>query len=335
MIFIERSGRIEEAQVQFPDDNAVITLIGRLARECGREIGPDSPYFDGYLADGSRINAVIPPMAMSHPALTIRKLAGNNLALIDLIESGSISNKGAYLLHAAVQARLNILICGGTGSGKTTLLNVAASLIPQGERIITIEDVAELQIDSPNWVRLEAVRRPGGKGVTTRECLVNALRMRPDRIIVGECRKDETFEMLQAMNTGHEGSMTTLHANSSRDCFSRIESLVATSDIDFPISALRKQIASALDLVINIKRLRDGKRVVQEIVEVTGMEQGTVTTQTLLTRDKGPGGKSAPTPAELTATGLAPMLMEKFAGAGIQFPPNFFDPNSKITYRPE
>ncbi|NUM88715.1 MAG: CpaF family protein [Bdellovibrionales bacterium] len=332
LVFIERSGRLETSNARFQDANTVITLIGRLARECGREVGPESPYFDGYLEDGSRINAVIPPMAMGSPALTIRKLSGNNLTLIDLIQSGSISHKGAYLLHAAVQARLNILICGGTGSGKTTLLNVAASLIPQGERIITIEDVAELRLDNTNWVRLEAVRRPGGRGVTTRECLINALRMRPDRILVGECRKDETFEMLQAMNTGHEGSMTTLHANSPRDCFARIESLVATSDVDFPLSALRKQIASALDLVIHIKRLRDGQRVVHEIVEVTGMEQDTITTQTLLSREKGTKGGG---PSELAATGLATTLMERFSAAGIQFPPNFFDPGSKIIYRPE
>ena len=222
------------------------------------------------------------------------------------------------------------MISGGTGTGKTTFLNALSAVIPENERIITIEDVAELSLQHENWVRLESAHGPGLKEISIRDCLINALRMRPDRILVGECRRDETFEMLQAMNTGHEGSMTTVHANGSRDCLTRLESLVLSSNVDIPIPALRKQIASAIDLIVQLKRDKTGLRYVQEIVEITGMEQSTVTTQAIFQR-----AKKATGPEGLMAAGLVPSFIERFGEAGVQLPPNFFDPNTAITYRPD
>lgn len=225
---------------------------------------------------------------------------------------------------------------GGTGTGKTTFLNALSGLIRPSERVITIEDVAELNLQHPNWVRLESVRIPGKPEISTRDCLINALRMRPDRIIVGECRRNETFEMLQAMNTGHDGSMTTVHANSSRDCLIRLESLILTSQVEIPLAALRRQIASAIHFIVQLKRTKNGQRIVQEIVEVTGVEQNTITTQAVFSRDKrkapaAPGSSSSDTDP-LLATGLVPSNVARFSEAGVQFPQNFFDPTTKVTY---
>jgi pilus assembly protein CpaF len=335
-IFIEKEGQILLTNVRFPDASSLENVIFDMAKGCGRTLSKDHPYFDGYLFNGSRVNGVIPPMAPHSPVLTIRKFQDKPFTLSSLITSGTISDKGAYFLHAAMQARLNIVVSGGTGTGKTTFLNVLASLIPESERIISIEDVSELRITHPNWIRLEAVRTPDKEEISARDCLVNALRMRPDRIIVGECRRDETFEMLQAMNTGHDGSLTTIHANTPRDCFSRMESLITTSKIEIPLAALRAQIASAVNIIVQLKRQRDGKRVVHEIAEVTGMEQNMITTQSLLSRETLGGKKSANNQdQDLKATGLAPMLMDRFSEHGIQFPQSFFDPNSRVTYRPE
>lgn len=329
-IFIEKDGALQTINTKFANADALIQLMQRIAENCGRTFSSEHPYFDGHMPDGSRVNGAIPPMAPDGPTLTIRKFQPTPYTLSDLIQMGVVSNKGAHFLHAALQAKLNIVVSGATGTGKTTLLSVLASLIPTTERIISIEDVAEIRIQHPNWVRLETVRGPGRVEISAKDCLVNALRMRPDRIVVGECRRDETFEMLQAMNTGHDGSLTTIHANTPRDCFARIESLVMTSNIDFPIPALRRQIASAIDLVVQLKRLRNGRRVVQEIVEVTGMEQDIITTQTIFSREL-----SGVNSTDLVSTGYPPSSMNKFTEQGIQFPKSFFDPSSSITYQPD
>lgn len=323
-IFVEKSGRIMSTNLKFPDEKSLQALIQGIAVACDRPFGKEHPYFDGYLADGSRVNAVLPPMAPLGAVLTIRRFNHVLHNLANLIKIGSLSEKCAYFLDAAIKARLNIVVSGGTGTGKTTVLNALSSLIPPEERIISIEDISELQLQHPNWVKLEAIQF-GPTHVSTKECLVNSLRMRPDRIIVGECRGEECFEMLQAMNTGHEGSLTTIHANSPRDCLSRIESLVATSGVDFPLPALRKQIVSAIDLVIHLKRDRDGLRYVSEILELTGIEQNTITTQSIFIRDK----------TGTQTTGLVPSVAEHFKECGVNFPHNFFDPKTKVTFYPE
>jgi pilus assembly protein CpaF len=325
-IFVERAGKLEPTPLKFVAESALEDLIHSIAKSGGKTLSAEFPFMDAYLPDGSRVNAALRPMTPRGPSLTIRKFRKTPFSLLDYIQLGSLTDKAAYFLHACVIARVNLIVSGGTGTGKTTFLNALSSVIPENERIITIEDVAELSLQHPNWVRLESSYRAGQRPITTKDCLVNALRMRPDRILVGECRRDETFEMLQAMNTGHDGSMTTVHANSSRDCLTRLESLILTSGVDIPLQALRRQISGAIDLVVQLKRHRGGQRLVQEIVEVTGMEQTAVTMQTLFSREKG---------EYLSATGLAPAFLKKFSEAGIQLPPNFFDPTTTVTYQPD
>jgi pilus assembly protein CpaF len=333
-IFAEKEGKLQLTPFKFSSEQALQDLILNIAQFSGRQIGGERPFMDGYLPDGSRVNAVLPPMAPAGTSLTIRKFRKAPFTLEDYLQSGSLTDKAAYFLHACVIARVNIVVSGGTGTGKTTFLNALSGLIPPDERIITIEDVAELNLQHPNWVRLESVFYERDRAVSTRDCLINALRMRPDRIIVGECRRDETFEMLQAMNTGHDGSMTTVHANSSRDCLTRLESLILSANVEIPLPALRRQIASAIALVVQLKRVKNGQRVVQEIVELTGMEANTVTSQVLFTREKAKGIEPSG-PDQLHTSGLVPAFMEKFADAAIQFPPNFFDPATKVTYQPD
>lgn len=333
-IYIEKGGKLQLLPIKFPSESMLLELIQGIARSTGREISAERPAMDSYLPDGSRINAVLPPMAPKGASLTIRKFRKSPFKMQDYIKAGTLTDKAAYFLHACLISRMNLIVSGGTGTGKTTFLNALSGLIPEGERVITIEDVAELNLQHPNWVRLESVYQPGKGSVTTRDCLINALRMRPDRIVVGECRRDETFEMLQAMNTGHDGSMTTVHANTSRDCLIRIESLILTSNVEIPLQALRRQIASAVHVIVQLKRLKSGQRVVQEIVEVTGLEQSTITTHALFHREKKKG--TAPGEAEqLLATGLVPHFAERFHDSGVQFPPNFFDPGTTITYQPD
>lgn len=333
-IFVEKDGKLLDSSQRFHNEKELLDLIIGIARACGREITPVYPFMDAYLADGSRVNAVLPPMAPKGSALTIRKFRKTPFAMKDYLRLGGLTDKAAYFLHACVIARMNLVVSGGTGTGKTTFLNALSGLISPSERIITIEDVAELNLQHPNWVRLESVHVPGKPSVTTRDCLINALRMRPDRIIVGECRRDETFEMLQAMNTGHDGSMTTVHANSSRDCLTRLESLILTSNVEIPLLALRKQMASAIHFIVQLRRTKTGQRVVQEIVEVTGVEQNTVTTQLVFSRDRKKGSGQQEIDS-LLAAGLVPSSVGRFSEAGVQFPPNFFDPATKVTYQSE
>jgi pilus assembly protein CpaF len=335
-IFVEKSGSLLPTSLAFESEQSLQKLIHDIAKSSGREISQDQPYMDAYLPNGARVNASIPPMVSGGACLTIRKFRKSPFTLEQYIQLGTLSHKAAFFLHACISARLNMIVSGGTGTGKTTFLNALSALISPEERVISIEDVAELNLQLPNWVRLESVLgKPNMRGVSTRDCLINALRMRPDRIIVGECRRDETFEMLQAMNTGHDGSMTTVHANSSRDCLTRIESLILTSSVELPLTALRRQICSAVDVVIQLKRSKNGVRVVQEIVELTGVEQNTITTQTLFSREKSRGNKASPPSGdtELLASGLAPTFMQRFSDAGIQFPQGFFDPSTQVTYR--
>jgi pilus assembly protein CpaF len=333
-VFVEREGMLSESKANiFPTEAPLLTLIQSIADASGRKISADHPFMDSYLRDGSRVNATLPPMAPNGATLTIRKFRRSPFTMHDYLQLGTLTGQAAYFLHACVMARLNIVVSGGTGTGKTTFLNALSGLIPPTERVITIEDVAELNLQHPNWVRLESVHVPGRPVVSTRDCLVNALRMRPDRIVVGECRRDETFEMLQAMNTGHDGSMTTVHANSSRDCLIRLESLILTSQVEIPLQALRRQIASAVQIIVQLRRLKSGQRVVQEIVEITGMEQSMITSQAIFLRDKKKASPEGEPP--LTAAGLVPTFVNRFSDAGIQLPPNFFDPATKITYQPD
>ena len=339
-IFVEREGQLQATPMKFASEKAVVDLIYGIAANVGREITNAHPAMDGYLPDGSRVNASLPPMVPNGATITIRKFRKTPYGLADFVKLGSLSDKAAYFLHACVISRLNIVVSGGTGTGKTTFLNALSAVIPESERIITIEDVSELNLQHENWVRLESVYRPNGITISTRDCLINSLRMRPDRILVGECRRDETFEMLQAMNTGHDGSMTTVHSNSSRDCLSRLESLILTSNVEMPLPALRKQMASAIDLIVQLKRNKNGQRIVHEIVEVTGMEQTTITAQVLFSREKKKIVGPATTPPGLAgepllASGIVPTFLERFSDAGIQFPPNFFDANTSVTYRPD
>jgi len=338
-VYIEREGKLLESPHKFPSEAYLQDLIQAIARSCGREISSTHPFMDGYLPDGSRINASLPPMAPRGANLTIRKFRKAPFQMHDYLRIGSLTDKAAYFLHACIISRVNLVVSGGTGTGKTTFLNALSGLILPTERIISIEDVAELNLQHPNWVRLESVHIPGKTEISTRDCLINALRMRPDRIIVGECRRDETFEMLQAMNTGHDGSMTTVHANSSRDCLTRLESLILTSQIEVPIAALRRQISSAIHFIVQLKRTKTGQRIVQEIIEVTGTEQNAITTQAIFSREKRKnltGNNTGSIDSEpLTASGLVPSCVNRFSEAGVQFPQSFFDPATKITYQPD
>jgi len=319
-IFIERAGRIIESPVVFSSHQAVLSVIERIVTPLGRRIDESSPMVDARLKDGSRVNAVIPPVALRGPSISIRKFSKRKLVGQDLINFGSLNQGMLEFLEVAVRERRNIVVTGGTGSGKTTLLNVLSNFIPDHERIVTIEDAAELKLNQPNLVGLES-RPPNleGKGmIAIRDLVRNALRMRPDRVVVGECRGGEALDMLQAMNTGHEGSMTTAHANSPRDALSRLEVMVLMSSVDLPMVVVREQISSALDLIIHQRRFPCGSRKVTYISEITGIESGTIQTQDIFTfkaRDQGgPGGKVR---GEFAATGAVPEFYEELAERGV------------------
>jgi pilus assembly protein CpaF len=327
-IYVERHGRLQRTAASFRSEERLRHVIERIVSRVGRRIDESSPLVDARLPDGSRVNAIIPPLAMNGSALTIRKFATDPFQTRDLVELGSISAELGEVLYACVQARLNIIVSGGTGTGKTTLLNVLSSYIPADDRVVTIEDAAELQLQQEHVVRLES-RPPNieGRGeVTIRDLVRNALRMRPDRIVVGECRGGEALDMLQAMNTGHDGSLSTVHANSPRDAISRLETLTLMAGMDLPLRAVREQIASAVDLIIHITRLRDGSRRVTQVTEVIGMEGDTVTLQDAFAFDFAAGmddlGRYRGT---VRPTGLRPRFTERFDELGVPLDSRVFD----------
>ena len=335
-VFIERSGKLEPAGVCFQDDEEVLRLIDRIILPMGRRIDPDNPTVDARLTDGSRVNAVIPPVAIDGPCVTIRKFARERLRVADLVKFGSLSQNMAHFLEACVVARLNIVVSGGTGSGKTTLLNILSEYIPKNERLVTIEDAAELQLHHDNLVRLE-VKQPdidGQGAVPIRHLVRNALRMRPDRIIVGEVRGGEALDMLQAMNTGHDGSLTTVHANSPRDAISRLETLSMISEIGLPLRVIREQIASAVDLIVQETRLRDGSRKVTAISEVMGMEGDTVVMSDLFTFEEEGSGPEGEVLGQLRSTGIRPMFSERLKLAGFDLPPEVYGAGTMSFDRP-
>jgi pilus assembly protein CpaF len=329
-VYIERSGKIELSEARFVDSAHVMRIIDKIVSQVGRRVDEASPMVDARLPDGSRVNAIIPPLALSGPTLTIRKFSRDPYTINDLISFGSISPKAAQFLAACVKGKLNILISGGTGTGKTTTLNAVSAFIPGDERIVTIEDAAELQLQQDHVITLES--RPAnieGKGeIKIRELVRNALRMRPDRIIVGEVRGAETLDMLQAMNTGHEGSLTTIHANGPRDALARLETLVMTAGVELPHRAIREQIASAFDLLVQIQRLVDGSRRITHVSEVLGMESDVVTLQDIFIakppdENQSYGGAHRLL-SPLRATGLKPHFLEKLAANDVVLPPTFF-----------
>jgi pilus assembly protein CpaF len=320
-VFVERHGLVERTTKRFVDDRQVRLVIERIIAPLGRRLDESSPMVDARLPDGSRVNAVIEPLSLDGPALTIRRFGTQRMHVADLITVGALTAPIMDFLRAAVEARQNILVSGGTGSGKTTLLNALSSFIPHAERILTIEDVAELKLEQPHVVRLEA-RPPnleGTGGVSIRDLVRNALRMRPDRIVVGECRGGEALDMLQAMNTGHDGSLTTIHANSARDALSRVETMVLMSGYELPLRAIRQQSASAIDLVIQVARLRDGARRVTGISEVTGMEGDMITMQDLIKYHQHGINAQGKVIGEFESTGVQPNCLKRFEELGVIF----------------
>jgi pilus assembly protein CpaF len=327
-IFVERAGRIYSVAAAFSDDQHLRRTIDKIVARVGRRVDEASPMVDARLPDGSRVNAVIPPVALDGPMLTIRKFATDPFTVWDLISFGTMTQPVAELLSACVRGRLNILISGGTGSGKTTSLNVISSFIPEDERIVTIEDAAELQLNQEHVVRLESrPRNIEGRGeITARDLVKNALRMRPDRIIVGEVRDGAALDMLQAMNTGHDGSLTTLHANSPRDSLARLETMVLMAGIDLPTRAIREQASSALDLIVHQSRLKDGTRRITHITEVTGMESDVVTLQDLFAFDFHAGvDEHGRYLGSLRTTGIRPTFLERLTDEGIAIPHGLFN----------
>jgi pilus assembly protein CpaF len=332
-VYIERKGKLHRVPVTFENNDHVMRVIDRIVAPLGRRIDESSPYVDARLPDGSRVNAVIPPISLVGPTLTIRKFSKNPITVEQLIQFGSVTNEAIQFLKACVEARLNVLISGGTGSGKTTLLNIMSGFIPDDERIITIENAAELQLRQEHVVTLES-RPPNieGRGeITIRDLVINALRMRPERIIVGECRGGETLDMLQAMNTGHDGSMTTAHANSPRDSLARLETMCLMAGMDLPVRAIREQTASAIDVVCQQARMRDGTRKITHVTEVSGME-GDVITMTDIFVFEQTGMEAGKVVGRLRPTGLRPKFIDKMEAAGINLPPSIFGIGERRRY---
>jgi pilus assembly protein CpaF len=324
-VFVERKGKLTLTTVTFENNEHVMKVIDRIVSPLGRRIDESSPYVDARLPDGSRVNAIVPPLALNGPTLTIRKFEKDPLTIDDLIRFGSMSSETAEFLKACVRARLNMIVSGGTGSGKTTLLNVLSSFIPNDERIITVENAAELQLRQEHVVTLES-RPPNieGKGqVTIQDLVINTLRMRPDRVVVGECRGGETLDMLQAMNTGHDGSLTTAHANTPRDMLSRLETMCLMAGMDLPVRAIREQVASAIDVIIQQQRLRDGTRKIINITEVQGMEGDIIVMSDIFAFEQ-QGIENGKIIGRLKPTGIRPKFYERIEAAGIHLPPNIF-----------
>lgn len=325
-IYVERRGKLEKTDVKFRDNDHLLQIIDRIVSKVGRRVDETSPMVDARLPDGSRVNAIIPPLALDGSSLSIRRFGANPLKLEDLLNFKAFTPEMAMLMEACIKARLNILISGGTGCGKTTLLNTLSSFIPHDERIVTIEDAAELQLQQDHVVRLET-RPPNieGKGaVTTRDLVRNALRMRPERIIIGECRGGESLDMLQAMNTGHSGSMTTLHANTPRDAQARLETMIMMAGMELPIKAMRQQICSAVDLIIQANRLQGGPRKVTTITEVMNMEQDTIIMQDVFKYKQLGIDQNGRAYGQFEATGVRPSFVSRLESAGIKLPSNLF-----------
>ena len=325
-VFIERMGKLQLSGVQFHDDAHVMNIIERILSPIGRHIDESTPLVDARLKDGSRVNIIIPPLALCGPCITIRKFAQKALSVENLISFGTLDRKMADFIKACIQARINILVSGGTGSGKTTTLNVLSSFIPENERIVTIEDAAELKLQQTHVVTLES--RPanieGSGQITIRDLVKNALRMRPDRIIVGEVRSGEALDMLQAMNTGHDGSLTTAHANTPRDALSRLETMVLMAGFEMPVRAIREQISSAIELILQQSRLKDGSRKITYITEVQHMEGDVITTQDLFRFEQTGMDEDGKLTGHFVSTGMQPSFMEKFQTNGVELPEDFF-----------
>jgi pilus assembly protein CpaF len=338
-VYVERKGKIEPVDATFVDNAHLLRIIDKIVSQVGRRVDEASPMVDARLPDGSRVNAIIPPLSLRGPTVTIRKFSRDPYTMDDLIAFGTLTPEAAQFLSACVRGKLNVLISGGTGTGKTTTLNALSAFVPNDERIVTIEDAAELQLQQEHVITLEA-RPPNIEGegeIRIRELVRNALRMRPDRIIVGEVRGPETLDMLQAMNTGHEGSLTTIHANSPRDALSRLETLVMTAGVELPHRAIREQISSAFDLLVQISRLVDGSRRITHVTEVLRMESDVITLQDIFVakppeEDETTQGKPVKLLAPLECTGLKPHFLEKMAANGVVLPPAFFGETS--SYRP-
>jgi len=332
-IYVERYGLIEFTSVRFEDEAHLMRVIDRIVSPIGRRVDEASPMVDARLPSGYRVNATIPPLSLVGPVLTIRKFAARPYEVQDLISNGTLTIGLANFLKACVEARINMVVSGGTGTGKTTFLNVLSSFIPEGERVITIEDTAELQLHQPHVVRLE--KRPPnieGKGeITIRQLVINALRMRPDRIIVGECRGGEAVDMLQAMNTGHDGSMTTIHSNSPRDALRRIETMVMMAGMELPLKAIREQVASSMELIVHLERLKDGTRKIVKVSEVQGMESDTVVMQDVFMFDQ-TGIRNGIVQGQQRPTGLRPRFMTKLVANGIEMPDSVFDRDAAPGY---
>jgi pilus assembly protein CpaF len=331
LVYIERHGRLEKTNVQFQNDEHVMRVIDRIVAPLGRRIDESSPYVDARLPDGSRVNAIIPPLTLNGPVITIRKFSKDPFTVDDLIRFGTLTPEMAMFIKACVEARLNIVVAGGTGSGKTTTLNVLSSFIPNDERIITVENAAELQLRQEHVITLES--RPAnieGRGeVSIRDLVINCLRMRPDRIVVGEVRGGEALDMLQAMNTGHDGSLTTLHANTPRDALSRLETMVLMAGMDLPVRAIREQISSAVNLIVQQERMKDGSRKISTITEVQGMEGDVIVMQDVFLFEQTgiEGGKIV---GRMKPTGIRPKFIEKFEASNIYLPPNIFGFNERF-----
>jgi pilus assembly protein CpaF len=331
-VFIERSGLLLKTDTVFRDDRHLLQIIDRIVSRVGRRVDESSPMVDARLPDGSRVNAIIPPLALDGPTLSIRRFGTGPLAANQLVQLKSISAEMMEMLAAAVRARISIVVSGGTGAGKTTFLNILSQYIPQGERLVTIEDAAELRLAQENIVRLET-RPPnieGNGAIRQRQLLINSLRMRPDRIIIGEVRGEEAFDMLQAMNTGHEGSMTTIHANTPRDALSRMESMVSMTNLNIPERTVRQQMASAISIVVQISRMSDGSRKVVSISEITGMEENVISMHEIFSFNKkgiGPDGRVV---GSFRPSGIRPKFLERLNVGGIFLPPSLFEQTLEV-----
>lgn len=325
-IFVERGGRLEKTEVEFRDNNHLMQIIDRIVSKVGRRVDETSPMVDARLEDGSRVNAIIPPLALDGACVSIRRFGSNPLKLEDLLNYKALTPEMVMLLEGCIKARLNMIICGGTGSGKTTLLNTLSSFIPNDQRIVTIEDAAELQLQQDHVVRLETRPRniEGNGAVTATDLVKNALRMRPERIIIGECRGGETLDMLQAMNTGHDGSLTTIHANNPRDGVARLETLVMMAGYDLPIKAIRQQLSSAVNVIIQANRLQGGPRRVTHITEITGMEQETVVMQDIFKFVQTGINEEGKAHGHFECTGVRPSFMHRLEQSGVRLPASAF-----------